>query len=776
MIEQVESYRGQEPYVFISYAHADSEHVLPIIAQLQKEGYRVWFDEGIECGRKWAENITERLNLSSCTIAFLTENYLKSENCMDEIEYVKGKGIPTLIIYLRDLILPDWFEMRHNRHQAIFCSQYGVEDRLLKRIHEASILEVCRSHSIDKDFIVEDAVLVEYSGASEHVIIPDCVTAIGDCVFLQNEHIRTVRLPEDLTYIGDASFCACTNLETINFPKTLVNIGKDAFFGCKKLTKVILPNGLSAIRENAFGDCSGIKNLHIPIRLSTLFSDSFSGCSSLETISVADQSEMYCLFDGCLYDKLAEKLYIVPGRKHSIVFPESIKEIGRAMCRHRHIERVIIPNNIKKIEDGAFSDCTALKNIIMGDGIESIGKMAFYGCTALEKIEFPANLSGISVDKNAFINCPEIIKRYAPPQISNFSFCCNATSIFTREMSMKELRSGNGVLTIPDGITELSGDFALVFDWMPDKKNQFSFREIRIPSSVEKINGICLTEYGPDEAPVKRFKKITVSKENAYFTDIDGVLFSKDMRRLICYPCGKVGASYSVPNTVEVIEEFAFADNTNLREIILPDSLRRIEDQAFFQCAKLSTIHLPYGLEYIGKECFELSSNINRLVIPLTVKKVFTSLFSDGGVIALPHKDIELDYDYVPTEYLNMPFCGPAIISDNEMMYDFAESYDYNHFENCYEDKTRIIWADHGATLVSFPTKWDSEELVLPDTVKQVYVNAFRGSSLRKFSSNHDITVVGRTVDSPRYYEPLRGKSFHLTAGIIFCDDQKDQA
>ncbi len=347
------------------------------------------------------------------------------------------------------------------------------------------------------------------------------------------------------------------------------------------------------------------------------------------------------------------------------------------------------------------------------------------------------------------------------------------TGIFDRDMSIEILRSGNGILTIPEGITELSGDFALVFDWMPEKKCQCSFREIRIPSSVQTINGICLTEYGPDEAPVKRFKTITVSKDNPYFTDIDGVLYSKDLTRLICYPCGKTGDYYSVPNTVEVVEECAFICNTNLRKINLPDSLRRIETHAFFLCDKLSSINLPYGLEYIGEECFELSLKINRLIVPLSVKKIFTSLFSVGSVIVIPHNTIELEYDFVPTEYLNMPFCGPAIISnDNKVIYDFAESYDYNHFENCYEDETGIIWADRGSTLVCFPADWYSEKFDLPDNVNKVYVNAFNGSSLKKFCSSHNVTIVGRTVDTPRYYEPLHGKNFHLEAGIIVCDDK----
>lgn len=41
------AYEGDEKFIFISYAHKDSETVYPIIEKLNADGYRVWFDDGI---------------------------------------------------------------------------------------------------------------------------------------------------------------------------------------------------------------------------------------------------------------------------------------------------------------------------------------------------------------------------------------------------------------------------------------------------------------------------------------------------------------------------------------------------------------------------------------------------------------------------------------------------------------------------------------------------------------------------------------------------------
>ena len=54
-------YNGNEPYIFISYAHKNSDVVLPIIEALADNGFRVWYDAGIEAGTEWPEYVAEKL-------------------------------------------------------------------------------------------------------------------------------------------------------------------------------------------------------------------------------------------------------------------------------------------------------------------------------------------------------------------------------------------------------------------------------------------------------------------------------------------------------------------------------------------------------------------------------------------------------------------------------------------------------------------------------------------------------------------------------------------
>ena len=55
--EYFKPYEGDKPYIFISYAHADDDAVLPIVSDMHRRGYNIWYDEGIEVGSEWQECI-----------------------------------------------------------------------------------------------------------------------------------------------------------------------------------------------------------------------------------------------------------------------------------------------------------------------------------------------------------------------------------------------------------------------------------------------------------------------------------------------------------------------------------------------------------------------------------------------------------------------------------------------------------------------------------------------------------------------------------------------
>lgn len=132
-------------YVFISYSHRDSERILPFIKRLITDGFHVWYDEGIDPGTEWDENIAAHLKGCSGIIAFLSENYLGSENCRDELNYARDLGKDRLLIYLENVELPAGMAMRLNRLQAINKYKFKIDDDFYSELTKAPILMPCRT-------------------------------------------------------------------------------------------------------------------------------------------------------------------------------------------------------------------------------------------------------------------------------------------------------------------------------------------------------------------------------------------------------------------------------------------------------------------------------------------------------------------------------------------------------------------------------------------------------------------------------------------------------
>ncbi len=95
-------YQGNEPYLFISYAHADEQAVGSVLENLEKHGVRFWYDDGIEVGSEWPEYIAERLASSKMMLAFVSNAYALSNNCRKEMHYAVSNGIKTVNVFLEE--------------------------------------------------------------------------------------------------------------------------------------------------------------------------------------------------------------------------------------------------------------------------------------------------------------------------------------------------------------------------------------------------------------------------------------------------------------------------------------------------------------------------------------------------------------------------------------------------------------------------------------------------------------------------------------------------
>ena len=105
-------YEGHEPYVFISYAHANAPAVMQVVEELSAQGFRIWYDEGIEVGSEWPEYIASHLAGSGLMLAFMSNAYMRSDNCRKEMHFALTKKIPVVTVFLEDTVMTPGMEMQ----------------------------------------------------------------------------------------------------------------------------------------------------------------------------------------------------------------------------------------------------------------------------------------------------------------------------------------------------------------------------------------------------------------------------------------------------------------------------------------------------------------------------------------------------------------------------------------------------------------------------------------------------------------------------------------
>ena len=100
-------------------------------------------------------------------------------------------------------------------------------------------------------------------------------------------------------------------------------------------------------------------------------------------------------------------------------------------------------------------------------------------------------------------------------------------------------------------------------------------------------------------------------RNNRYYTSEDGIVYTKDKKKLLKCPSERTG-HIVIPDGVQEIGERAFA-NSKVESITFPDSLRKIGYEAFVHCTRLNQIDFGRGIKEIGKAVFEWCSALTVL-------------------------------------------------------------------------------------------------------------------------------------------------------------------
>ena len=287
----------------------------------------------------------------------------------------------------------------------------------------------------------------------------------------------------------------------------------------------------------------------------------------------------------------------------------SVTSIGSYAFRgSTGLTSVTIPNSITSIGHWAFRGCTGLTSVTIPNSVTSIRESVFEDCTNLNSINVSAGNARFSSSNGILFSyafdtlfCyPEgkIGTSYSIPNTVN---CIGDYAFFkcTRLLT----------ITIPNNVVSIG---TCAFD-------NTGLTSISIPSSITSIGDYAFRR-------CQNLPSIIVDSNNTHFKSNNGVLFNYALDTLICYPAGKVGTSYSIPNSVKYIQREAFFNCSSLTQITIPNSVISIGSTAFVYCSGLTSVSIGNSVDTIRRYTFGEDS----LLTSITFYKVNTVIASDA--------------------------------------------------------------------------------------------------------------------------------------------------
>ncbi len=445
--------------------------------------------------------------------------------------------------------------------------------------------------------------------------------------------------------IGGGAFSGCGHTD-----EELEEMGAEHSANGCGITELILPDSVTTIEQAAFRNCEDLKDIHFPAGLENFTGDTSKlydndlesgcfgyaswteGCTKLEKLTISKSNPYFKSVGGIIYSKDGSAIGPVPyGISFDSVNLSGVTKIGDyAFCGHSEITELNLPSHITAVGDHAFQDCKNLQTAYVPEAVRTIGDYAFAGCSLDVSDENMPEYYSISILLSEGL---ESVGDYAFSRMYGLTYLNLPQSLttlgkgtFAGDNRLLSMRIPAKVTVIPDRLFE----------------SCFELQRVSLPEGLQEIGAYAF--YGPMKLKTVHLPEGLKSIGNYAFACF---------RELSPWSEGTGLLYMTIPDSVEYIGASAFARNSNLAGVKLPENPAGtvMGERAFEGCSSMKRVHIPgsihqipsyvfsgtkwitvgEGVTEIGDNAFRGLLDLESLTLPESLKTIGACAFAEIG-------------------------------------------------------------------------------------------------------------------------------------------------
>ena len=500
-------------------------------------------------------------------------------------------------------------------------------------------------YTVSKNAQDEDvATITKYYGSVAAIIVPDTidgypVVAIGEGAFRGNKYLTAILIPDCITSIGDYAF-ADTNLDSLVLPAELNSLGRCILSGNKGVTEIVIPKTLSSTG-------SSYSNL--------IEGDGPFAESNVQKVTIEAGMTV-----------IPEHLFHKNSTLTSVEIPDTVTGISRYAFTQTSLTSIKIPDTVTRIGESVLA-YTKLTELKLPSNIEYLGRTILGGNKGVTEIVIPKTLSSTG---SSYSNLIEGDGPFAESNVQKVTIEAGMTVI------PEHLFHKNSTLTsveIPDTVTGISRyaftQTSLTSIKIPDTVTRIGesvlaytkLTELKLPSNIEYLGRTIL---GGNKGVTEIVIPKTLSSTGSSYSNLiegDGPFAESNVQKVTIeagmtvipehlFHKNSTLTSVEIPDTVTEISRYAFAQTGlenielpssvttlqyeifsggNLLQISIPDSVTGMGNAIFQNCSKLQKVKLPKARYNISDYTFAGCTSLEEIQLPKTVTTIWPHAF-DG--------------------------------------------------------------------------------------------------------------------------------------------------